>query len=116
MDKVVYCKFNIEGFHYWEGAIKTTEKYLSNMHRHIFYFKCGVGVEGDDREIEFIKLRREIKQFLVNNYGLPCNFDTLSCEMIAKHIIMFLKSKYGDRHYVIDVSEDNENGALITDG
>lgn len=114
MSKYVFCKFSIEGFHRWEDAPKySSEEYLQSRHRHMFFVKCKASVDGDDREIEFISMRRAVKAFLVNNWKLPCEFDKMSCEMIAEAIIKFLKSKYGDRKYEVEVSEDNENGSVV---
>ena len=114
MHKRVYCKFSLEGFHKWKEAPQnSSEDYLAFRHRHMFYFKCSAEVTDDDREIEFISMRRAIKLFLFNNYGLPCEFGEKSCEMIAQNGIDFMRSKYGDRAYLVDVSEDDENGSVV---
>lgn len=115
MPKLIYCKFSIEGFHNWPDAPHhSSESYLKDRHRHMFYFKCSASVGGDDREIEFISMRRAIKAFLVNNFNMPCEFKERSCEMIAEEVIKFMQSKYGmTRQYMVDVSEDDENGSCV---
>ena len=111
----IYTKFSIEGFHQWKDVPKhSSEDYLQHRHRHMFYFKCSVEALDDDREIEFIALRRKIKGFIINNFGIPAEFKGMSCEMIGKLVIDYLQSLYGDkRRYNVDVSEDNESGAVV---
>ena len=64
-------------------------------------------------------MRRRIKTFLLNAYpaaggGGACQFDTMSCEDISNKIIMWLKANYGEnRSFVVECSEDGENGAEV---
>lgn len=114
--KFIFCTFDLEGFHRWEEA--DVEMYLQNCHRHLFKFKCQVEVIGTNREIEFISLRRKLKIFLLNAYpaesGAACQFDNMSCEDISQKIINYLKANYGDnRMYIVETSEDGENGAEV---
>ena len=116
MHKLIFCTFSIEGFHLWkEASAYSSEEYLAFKHRHIFYFKCSASVTDSDREIEFISMRRSIKEYLITTYGEPCNFNNMSCEKIAEIVIIFMRSKYGKRTYLVSVSEDNENGSEIID-
>lgn len=113
----IFCTFDLEGFHRWEEADQ--EMYLQNCHRHLFKFKCQVEVIGTNREIEFISLRRKLKVFLLNAYqaengAIACQFDTMSCEDIAIKLIGYLKANYTEnRTYIVECSEDGENGAEV---
>ena len=117
MLKRVYAKFRLEGFHNWKDAGKhSTEGYLSNNHRHIFHFKISAEVGGDNREIEFISMGRVIKSLIQAKFANEddyCVFGEMSCEMIANEVIPMMQEKYGNRTYMVDVSEDGENGCVI---
>lgn len=118
MNKIyIYCTFDLEGFHRWDEA--TEETYLQNCHRHLFKFKCKVEVRGTNREVEFIQMAGKVKMFLLTQYPtdseVACQFNNMSCEDMAKKILQYLKANYGDeRSYIIDCSEDGENGAEVT--
>lgn len=115
--KFIFCTFAIEGFHRWEEA--DVETYLQNCHRHLFKFKCQVEVIGTNREIEFISLSRKLRTFLGVRYpsggnGASCQFDTMSCEDIANKLLTYLKASHGEaRTYIVECSEDGENGAEV---
>jgi hypothetical protein len=66
----------------------------------------------DDRELEFILVKRWIETLYGNG---TLQLDNQSCEMIAQSLISAIGSQYGaHREVVVDVSEDNENGAVVT--
>jgi len=116
MHKLIFCTFSIEGFHLWkEASAYSSEEYLASKHRHMFYFKCSASVIDSDREIEFISMGRAIKDYLESTYGHPCDFNNMSCEKIAELVIIFMRSKYGERRYSVTVLEDNENGSMVFD-
>jgi hypothetical protein len=106
----VYCTFQKEGFHKWNGATEIPEvSYLANKHRHIFHYKVGVSVEHNDREVEFIMLKHQLEEFVdkwnKEDYG--------SCEAQASRIYGYLVYKYNNRKYFVEVSEDGENGSIM---
>ena len=47
-------------------------------------------------------------------FGGTLNLDYKSCEMIAEELYREIATRYPSRDVVIDVSEDNENGAIIS--
>lgn len=118
----VYCTFQKEGYHYFPGAdtnptYATGDKYdvgfLGLRHRHVFHFKVWIEVKSDNREIEFIQLKRWCES-LYNSNTLDLNHR--SCEMIAQDLYVKISEKYPSREVRIDISEDHENGAYVLFG
>lgn len=107
----IWVTFQKEGIHCYPAAkdIPGVE-FLSAPHRHMFHFKVKIEVFDDDRDIEFILLKRELED-LYKEGTLELNYK--SCEMMARDIITYVKSKYPKRDIIVDVSEDGENGASL---
>jgi hypothetical protein len=57
------------------------------MHRHTFVVTCSYKVTDLNREKEIFICRDEIKDYLIQLYGYPCQFRNKSCEMIASNIL-----------------------------
>ncbi|NJO60982.1 MAG: hypothetical protein HC836_22810 [Richelia sp. RM2_1_2] len=114
MQSFIYVKFQKEGVHQYPAALEKESlkdvSFLGYPHRHIFHFKITISVSHDDREIEFIQFKRWIES-LYTNRVLQLDFN--SCEMIARDLVKTIENKYPGRTYMVDVSEDNENGALL---
>lgn len=111
---LVYAQVKIEGRHFWDSA-PVEVIYLRNPHRHIFHIKAAVQVKHDDRDVEFIMLGHRITAWLKMRYPIygfgaddMLDFGESSCEMIARELL--------DRFdlYSCEVSEDGENGAIVT--
>lgn len=116
MKTFVGIRFEVEGFHNYPDASKNhgdLVKFLEQSHRHIFKFNCKKRVNHDNRDEEFILLRRKVKQYINQNFpvfeqGCECyDFGSMSCEMIAKQL---LKKFDFDS---VEVSEDGENYAIV---
>lgn len=102
----------VEGIHHWPGCNIKEVEFLKHPHRHIFHICCKKEVTHDDRDIEIIQLKRKIKDYLFEVYGMPfpkvaCQFGARSCEMLAKELLIEFDLNY------CSVLEDNENGAEI---
>ena len=120
MKSKIWVTFRREGTHNFPAALtdpkfKTGDEYdvsfLGYPHRHMFHFKIAIEVFHDDREIEFIQFKR----WLENLYGKGVlELDYKSCEMMATDLYQQISAKYPKREVTIDVSEDGENGAVIT--
>ncbi len=115
----VYCTFQKEGYHNFpaaatDAAFATRDEYdvshLAHMHMHYFFFKVHVEVIHDDRNIEFIQLRRWLESLFS---GGTLELNNKSCEMIAVDLYSEIAKKYPGREVRIDVSEDNINGAYV---
>ena len=114
----VYTTFRLEGYHYYPGADKNTStatgdqydvSHLALRHMHYFDFKVWVEVTHDNRDIEFIQLRRRI----INEYNNSLELDGKSCEMLADDLYTILTKWYPNKDIRIDVSEEGINGAYV---
>lgn len=113
--RMIYVTFQREGVHKYPAALTDPNlvdvNFLGYPHRHMFHFKVGIGVNHLDRDIEFILFKR----WLESLYGDGViQLDYLSCEMIAEKLYEQINTRYPGRAVSIDVSEDGENGAVLT--
>lgn len=109
----IYVKFQKEGIHKYPQAAEDCRlsdvNFLAYPHRHMFHFKIGIEVFHEDREIEFIQFKR----WLESLYGDgTLQLDYKSCEMIIDDLYKVISDRYPNRILTMDVSEDNENGAI----
>jgi hypothetical protein len=108
----VYCTLQIEGTHNWPDCPLYEVEYLCDPHRHLFHIKAYKNVRHDDRDVEFIVLKHEILSYFYDEWFDSTyklfKFGSMSCEMIAKKLI----SKFNLSR--CEVSEDGENGAIVT--
>jgi hypothetical protein len=111
--RMIWVTFQREGVHCYPAAATDPNladvSFLANPHRHIFHFKVAIEVFHNDRDLEFIQFKR----WLESLYQGTLNLNNQSCEMISDSLYQAITIKYPDRDIEIDVSEDNENGALI---
>lgn len=76
----------------------------------MFHVKLAVRVSHDDRDVEFILLKRSLDGFIQREYPLPkseAEVTPLSCEMIAREICFEFDAEW------VEVWEDDENGARV---
>ena len=113
----VYCSFQKEGYHLYPGAdtnpcTATNDRYdvshLGVRHMHYFFFKVWVEVFHDNRDIEFIQLRRWIEDLYDSGY---LSLDNQSCEMMSDALAKQLRCRYPNSEIRIDISEENINGS-----
>jgi hypothetical protein len=117
--RTIFVRFQKEGIHKYPAAatdpnLATGDEYdvsfLATPHRHIFHFEVTIEVFHNDRDIEFIQFKR----WLENQYSQGIlALDYKSCEMISDDLYDVIATRYPERNVVIQVSEDNENGATI---
>ena len=116
--RMIWVTFQREGIHKYPGAdtdprLATGEwddvSFLGVPHRHIFHFRIGIQVFHNDRDIEFIQLKRWLERL----YQGTLQLDYKSCEMIADDLYIHIADRYPDRDVTISVAEDNENGCVI---
>lgn len=104
----IVVKTQFEGLHLWSHA-PSEVGFLRTPHRHIFYVEVEMEVSHDDRDLEFILVKRSIDSFLNNT-----DFEiTVSCEQIADMICKHVWLVYGKRAIKCCVYEDNENGGCV---
>ncbi len=120
VQKSIWVTFRKEGIHCYPAAatdpnLATGDSYdvsfLATPHRHIFHFKVRIEVFHDDRDIEFIQFKRWLEN-LYNQGTLELNHK--SCEMISDDLYKEISARYPGRFVEIEVSEDGENGSLIS--
>lgn len=104
----VYATLQKEFIHQYDSAPGEVW-FLKYPHRHIAHIKVSIQVFDDDREIEFIMLKR----WLDNSLDFE-DVTGVSCESIADDILVLVQSKYGaSREVKVEVSEDAENGCEL---
>lgn len=104
----VYCKTRFEGQHHWYDA-PLPVKFLRTPHRHVFHVKLTVKVSHNDRDIEFILMKRALENYIEEEIR---HLDR-SCEQYASLIAKWAVLKY-NHPATVDVSEDGENGATVS--
>ena len=86
--------------------------FLREPHRHMLHIVAEIEVFSDDRELEFIIVKRDLDFYL--RFLELDKHSTRSCEMIGRSIIDHLQEEYGtNRDITVSVSEDGENGAVV---
>jgi hypothetical protein len=122
LDNMIWVKFKKEGIHKYPAALDDPKlatggwddvSFLGYPHRHIFHFKVSVEVFHDDRDIEFIQFKRWLERLYSDG---TLQLDYKSCEMISDELADKIEEKYPDRHVIIEISEDGENGSFATYG
>ena len=115
MIKKIYCVLSVDGMHCWQNIPDTDQlndvQFLKSLHRHIFNFKCVKVVDHNDRHVEFIHLKRDVLDFLHEQYydddQRSHMFGSRSCEMLAEQLISAFDLSS------CEVSEDGENGSIV---
>jgi hypothetical protein len=105
---LIVVKTQFEGIHSWDKCPYNDVKFLCWPHRHIFHVIMKIKVSHDDRELEFIRVKRELEEYLKL---FPLNLGSRSCEMIAKEIAMYFTPIFPV--YMISVFEDEESGSEV---
>lgn len=106
-ERRVYCTHQWPGMHRWPEAPDDVA-FLRHRHRHQFSTRVEVRVEHDDRDVEFIRLKRCVSAFIEARFA--GDNDAASCEHMARRIAAHLDAKGYSVARVV-VSEDGENGA-----
>ena len=130
--RMIWVTFQKEGIHKYPAALDDPKlatgdwddvSFLGYPHRHMFHFRVSIEVFHDDREIEFIQFSRWLQRLYTvggnETSGSAGNtvleLDYKSCEMIADDLFLEIRKRYGSNREVhIEVSEDGENGCVVT--
>lgn len=112
--RYIEVSFQKEGVHRYPAAQRDPKlkevSYLSEPHRHLFYYYVRLEVSHNDRDVEFIMFKRELEQLYRENILMH---DFKSCEMMAEDLIYYIREKYPKRDITVKVFEDDENGAVL---
>jgi len=108
----IRVSFQKEGIHKYPAA-KDLEgvEFLQYPHRHIFYFYVTLEVYHNDRDVEFILFKRELENLFTEG---TMEADYKSCEMLAEDLLDYIEVNYPGRIAQVEVFEDNENGAIVS--
>ena len=118
-NKMIWVTFRKEGIHCFPDALTNPQfatgdeydvSFLGHPHRHIFHFKVWIGVEHNDRDIEFIQFKRWLENLYEDG---TVQLDHKSCEMMSDELYVVISGKYPGREIWVEVSEDGENGSFI---
>lgn len=112
----VYCKVTLEAIHNWPGVVDIPGleevHYLQYPHRHQFVIRAYSRVTHSDRDVEFIWLAHQIEKFIKAQFpsynGHAIDIGSTSCEMLGELVLNNFPQVYK-----VDVSEDDENGAVM---
>lgn len=108
----IRVSFQKEGIHKYPAAKDLPGvEFLQYPHRHIFHFYVQLEVFHDDRDVEFILFKRELEG-LFDSGVMQADF--MSCEMLANDLIEYVEKHYPNRICQVEVFEDNENGAILS--
>ena len=107
----IICRLQVEGLHCWANCDIEEVMFLKNSHRHQFHIIATKIVTHADRDIEFIRLSHEIKNYLNKQYYsevADClQFDSRSCEMLALELLEAFNLSS------CEVNEDLEGGSIV---
>lgn len=106
MKKFIVIKTTFEAIHCWPECPIDEVQFLQHPHRHEFYVTMKWEVHHNDRDKEFIVMKREVDFWLQANYDKK-DIGRKSCEDICDE----LKTAFKDAVF-ISVFEDNENGVV----
>ena len=113
--RTIFVTFQKEGIHRYPDAATDPRladvSFLGSPHRHIFHFRVDIDVFHNDRDIEFILIKRELEALYSDK---TLQVDYKSCEMLAEDLIDYISKKYPGRKISVEISEDGENGATLT--
>jgi 6-pyruvoyl-tetrahydropterin synthase len=113
MIRKIFITTQFEHTHNYPSATEEVI-FLRYMHRHIFKVRVEIEVFNDERDLEFIIVKRKIDKFISSNIQLKD--DNSSCETMAEKIYTYLKNTIAlNRKVVVEVNEDGENGAILGD-
>jgi hypothetical protein len=106
----IWVTFQRKGFHLYPNAPEKVA-YLATRHRHLFKFKVTAEVFHEEREIEFHMFQTEIEE-LYDTEALEASGK--SCETMANDLLSVLTTRYNNRRFEVEVSEDGECGSIVS--
>ncbi len=114
----ITCQYRFEAQHRWEGAPEEVD-FLRTYHRHEFHVHVKVQVYHNDREMEFIQLKRNLEE-QTKLWVEQADGHIRSCETTAEAIHLYVLDNYpppqpGSARLVeVLVLEDGENGGGVS--
>lgn len=102
----IFVTTSFIALHRWPQATGAVE-FLKYPHRHLFKVRCEKVVNHDDRAIEFLGFKAHVDAFITSKLG-DTDTGEWSCERWALVLLSTFKLSK------CEVSEDGENGAIVT--
>ena len=110
MKKLIVVRTQFEGTHRYPDAPDEVA-FLRYPHRHVFHVELQIEVYHDDRELEFIIVKRDLDAYI--KWMFESCIDK-SCEAMAELIRSYAHERWGEHRLVnVGVFEDGENGAWV---
>jgi len=103
----IIIKTTFEAVHCWPDCTIQEVDFLQYPHRHVFHVTMKFPVQHNDRDIEFIREKRKVEDFLLTHWHRK-NVGRMSCEDFCSALFR----AWPNATY-ISVFEDNENGAEV---
>ena len=94
INTLVKVQFQFEGMHCWPNAPKEVA-FLCSMHRHMFHVTAKIEVFHDDRDLEFILVKRYLEYEVAHALDTEKWPKTASCEYMATNIAYMIRQRYG---------------------
>jgi hypothetical protein len=100
-----------EAIHSWPDCPHEDVSFLKQLHRHIFHVIVKLEVKHNDRDLEFIRIKRILTSylFMFDGQNIGSHSCEMLCDLIANHLDGF--TSMNGKVKVVSVSEDGENGA-----
>lgn len=105
----IYVQSQFIALHRWIEAPEEVS-FLRDWHRHVFHVRIDLRVLHNDRELEFFLVQKDLRNVLWQWEALRVE---KSCEMFCEEIAKALQKKYPTL-FRVEVSEDGENGAVLS--
>lgn len=87
--------------------------FLAGSHQHTFKVEVFVEQFHDNRDVEYLGLKRYLDKLLADMYHSK-DLGSTSCETLARTILSWVKFHCGEeRQYQVLVTEDGAHGALL---
>ena len=106
MRKYVVITTQFPAIHNWPDCDIKEVGFLSHSHRHIFHITMKFEVSHNNREIEFLYMKKKLDDWIDDNYRYK-HLGSKSCEDIATELLKKFAA------YFVSVFEDEENGAEV---
>lgn len=107
MKKFIVINTTFEGIHCWPECPIDEVSFLRDPHRHIFHVTVKWPVNHNDRDKEFIVMKRKVDAWLKVLFP-DKQMGRKSCEDVCQ----LIKDEFPDASF-ISVFEDGENGAEV---
>lgn len=105
MTRLVVVRFQFEAIHSWPECPHDDVAFLRAPHRHMFHVEAKMHVNHNDRDVEFIMLKREMENYVQTVFA--GDIGRKSCEDIAEELVEWFEL------HSCSVFEDGENGAEV---